>query len=227
MGGCGIKKAATLIFALTLSLFAGAEEPYFCNRQGAKLHYERKEVKDGSLVWRHVMTIDTVSPDGAVRYNSRFTKPGGGQMYGGAVALSVVIKDSGDVEMNVAQSVGSVMANLFNAKNLKTTGGKTVLPSDMKPGDVLPDVSGTASTKLASMNVAVSDRKVLKRETVTTPAGKFDCIVVQEHKVEKGTLRNRVTTARTWYARGVGMVRHDTYDKNDKLETSEVLVKIN
>ena len=50
--------------------------------------------------------------------------------------------------------------------------------------------------------------------------------MVSEHKVEKGMMRNRVTTARTWYARGIGMVRHDTYDRNLKLETTEVLEKI-
>ena len=50
--------------------------------------------------------------------------------------------------------------------------------------------------------------------------------MVSEHKVERGLGRNRVTTALTWYARGIGMVRHDTYDKDMVLETSEVLIEI-
>ena len=68
---------------------------------------------------------------------------------------------------------------------------------------------------------------MLRSEVLSTPAGDFDCVVVSEHKVEKGPGRNRVTTALTWYARGTGMVRHDTYDRNMKLETSEVLIGIN
>ena len=77
-----------------------------------------------------------------------------------------------------------------------------------------------------TMNVTVTERRVLGTDTLTTPAGTFPCVIVSEHKVEKGMMRNRVTTARTWYARGVGMVRHDTYDRNLKLETTEVLEKI-
>ena len=221
-----MKRIAVLLLALVTCLCVRAEEPYFCNRQGAQLQYERTTVDDGSLVWRHVMTIDRVGADGAIDYNSLFTKPSGAKMYGGPLALHVDVTQDGDVGMNVAGAVGSVFSNVFGAKHLKTTGGQTLLPADMEPGDVLPDASGTASTKVASMSVSVTRREVLSREILTTPAGTFDCVVVQEHKVEKGTLRNRITTARTWYARGIGMVRHDTYDRNFKLETSEVLVKI-
>ena len=219
-------KRILLVLSFLFSLCAEASEPYFCNRQGVQLQYERTTVGDGSLVWRHVMTIDLVGADGVIDYNSLFTKPSGAKMYGGPVALHVIVRDDGDVEMNVAEAVGSVFSNVVGAKHLTTTGGQTVLPADMQPGDILPDAGGTASVKVASIAVTVTDRKVLSRESLTTPAGTFDCIVVQEHKVEKGTLRNRITTARTWYARGIGMVRHDTYDRNLKLETSEVLVKI-
>ena len=226
MGGIGVKKAALILLALSLSLFSMAGEPYFCNKQGSRLHYERKDTRDGTLVWRHVMTISSVGHDGTVNYSSFFTRPGGASMYGGPVPLTVTISSVGDVEMNVAESVGAIFSNVFGTRSPKTDGGKSVLPSDMEPGDILPDVSGTASTKLVSMDVRVTERRVLQRESLTTPAGTFDCIVVQEHKVEKGAFRNRVTTARTWYARGVGMVRHDTYDKNMVLETSEILTKI-
>ena len=226
MGGIGVRKAALLLATLFLCLSARAGEPYFCNVQGTELHYVRKNVTDGTLVWRHVMTIDSVASDGTVCYNSLFTKPGGARMYGGPVPLEVAINDRGDVEMNVARSVGAIFSNVFGTRAPRTAGGSSVLPADMKPGDVLPDVAGTASAKLVSMDVRVTGRRVLQRESLTTPAGTFDCIVVQEHKVEKGTFRNRVTTARTWYARGVGMVRHDTYDRNMVLETSEVLIGI-
>lgn len=147
-------------------------------------------------------------------------------MYGGPVALKVTVKQDGDVEMDAAQAVAAVFSNILGTRNVRTSGGLTVLPSDMEPGDTLPDVSGSATAGPVSMKVDVTGRKVLRRETLTTAAGTFDCIVVQEHKVEKGSLRNRVTTAQTWYARGVGMVRHDTYDKHMELETTEVLVKI-
>ena len=49
---------------------------------------------------------------------------------------------------------------------------------------------------------------------------------MRERKVEKGMGRNRHTVADTWYARGIGMVRHDTYSPELELQTSERLVSI-
>ena len=96
----------------------------------------------------------------------------------------------------------------------------------MKPGDILPDANCTVKAGLLQYKVSVTQRKVLRLETLKTPAGEFECTVVSEHKVEKGPGRNRETTALTWYSTGVGMVRHDTYDKRLKLETSEILCRI-
>lgn len=213
---------------MTALAYAGAVEPYFCTRQGTRLRYVRTDAGDGTIVWKHTMGIDGISEDEGktlVRYNSLFTKAGGGRMYGGPVSLTVRVSADGDVHMSVAESLASVFANVVGARNVRQEGGVTILPSDMKPGDLLPDITGSASAGPLKITVSVTDRKVLREETLKTPAGTFECVVVQEHKVEKG-VRNRVTTARTWYARGVGMVRHDTYDRNMKLDTSEVLQAI-
>ena len=214
-----------LVMLLYTATAMRAQEPYFCTRQGVRLYYVRTNVDDGSVHWRHVMTIGKVS-GGNVSYTSSFTKASGSAMYGGPISLSAGIRADGGVEMDIAGSVAAVFSNVIGAKNAHSTGGITVLPADMKPGDTLPDARAEVSAGIAKMTVTVSERKVLRSEQLTTPAGTFDCIVVQEHKVEKGTMRNRITTAQTWYARGIGMVRHDTYDKNMVLDTSEILNKI-
>lgn len=227
MGGKLILTLVALVVA-PAAMAGNPQDAYFCTREGAVLHYVRTSADDGSLRWNHIMTIDSVKGDGPmeISYNSLFTKPGGRRMYAGPVALKVSVTTSGDVHMDVAQAVASVFSNLLGAVKIRSAGAVTVLPASMAPGDVLPDASGAVKAGPASIKVEVTDRKVLRLETLTTPAGTFDCIVVQEHKVEKGTFRNRVTTARTWYARGVGMVRHDTYDRNMELETTEVLARL-
>ena len=220
-----VSAAASLILSLP-SL--KALEPYFCTNQGTKLNYVRTNVEDASVRWNHVMTIESTLRSGdktEIGYSSRFSKANGKSMYGGPVKLHAEIGVDGSVKMDVAQSVASVFSNLAGSRIIKSTGGETVLPADMKPNDRLPDAVGTASAGPVHLTVEVTERQVLRSETVVTPAGTFDCMVVREHKVEKG-LRNRITTALTWYARGVGMVRHDTYDKDMVLETSEILVSI-
>ena len=98
-------------------------------------------------------------------------------------------------------------------------------PSEMsvlveRDGSVRMDVGGTMKAVFSNM---YPNEEIVSR--ITVPAGTFDCIVVREHKVERGPGRNRTTTGETWYARGIGYLRHDTYDKNLKLETTEVLKK--
>lgn len=207
-----------------------AQNAYFCQDQGTKLFYQRKDVTSGEVKYNHVMTIDktTKQLDNyiSVKYSSSFTKPNGGAMYGGPIQLSATISPDGDVKMDIAQSVASVFRNILGTSKIKTTGGTTTLPHQMQPSDRLPNASATVSASIVKMNIDVTERKVLRTETIKTPAGEFDCIVVSEHKVEKGTMRNRITTALTWYCKGIGMVRHDTYDKNLKLETSEQLIQI-
>ena len=147
-------------------------------------------------------------------------------MYGGPVSLSARLAQNGDVLMDISASLSSVFKNIFPNLNVSSEGSSTVLPSDMTAGDVLPDASCVVRAGALRYTVTVSERKVLRKETLSTPAGVFDCIVVSEHKVEKGPGRNRTTTAHTWYSRGIGMVRHDTYDKDSVLETIEILEKI-
>ena len=50
-------------------------------------------------------------------------------------------------------------------------------------------------------------------------------MVVREHKVERGPGHYRNTFADSWYVAGIGYVRHDTYGKNMRLDTTEVLKK--
>ena len=76
------------------------------------------------------------------------------------------------------------------------------------------------------MKITVTQRQVLRFETIQTPAGTYHCAVIRETKLEKGMGRNRHTIADTWYSKGVGMVRHDTYNLELELQTSEILTGI-
>ena len=223
-------RVLVLIFAFCLpGLSVAAQDAFFCDDAGKLLVYERHYVKDGRLKWRHEMSIRSVSQSDEgefVRYSSSFFKPSGALMYGGPVKLEALVGANGDVSMDLALSLASVFSNYVGENAVDFEECLSLLPSSMKPGDVLKDAQFVVSVLGMKYRVAVTERSVLRNETLQTPAGEFDCVIVQEHKVEKGPGRNRETTALTWYARGVGMVRHDTYDKDMKLETSEVLTSI-
>ena len=216
----------SIAFALLGAPLSSAEA-YFCIKSGTRLEYERSYVSSSKLKWRHTMEIGERQPaeDGhLLEYSSSFHKPSGAMMYGGPVKLVARIGRSGDVTLDLAASLASVFSNYVGPKSLSYEPCCSVLPADMKVGDKLEDAYFEVAVLNFRFRVSVADRIVLRKETITTPAGEFECMVVREHKIEKGPGRNRETTALTWYAKNVGMVRHDTYDKNGKLETTELLV---
>lgn len=222
---------AIVIALLSTCALSNAQDSYFCEEQGTKLNYERHYVGSGELKWKHTMSIDEVLvlADGVkkIGYSSHFTKPSGAEMYGGPVRLNADISAVGDVTLDLAASLKSVFVNYLSENMVSADNFYSTLPANMEVGDKLPDAMFVVSVKLAKYRVAIDNREVVRRERIKTPAGEFECVVVCEHKIEKGPGRNRETTAYTWYAAGIGMVRHDTYDKKMNLETIEQLCSIN
>ena len=219
--------ACSLLFSAPV-----APKAYFCTVEGRTLRYERRwadsSKRDGSIKWIHNLTIDEVRQEQGktiVGYSSAFSTPDGRKMYGGAIALRCEIDESSDVEVDLAQSFASVLSSTLGLKT-ESEPCLSVLQSDISPATSLENGDFQVRCGPLKYNVRIDGRKFEGRQRLTLPCGTFDCIVVSEHKVEKGPGRNRETYSRTWYARGVGMVRHDTYDAARRLQTSEVLVQI-
>lgn len=225
-----------LLFILAILVSAASDmvgqeaAPYFCNTADTVLEYTRTTA-EGDVKWYHTMTIGDVRQAGdatLIDYTSYILNHKRKPYYGDEPAQLQATVNKGTVTLDVAESVAAVFRTMLpsNAK-ISSSGGESSLPSDMAPGDVLPDVHASVKALGLTMKITVTEREVIRFETISTPAGTFDCAVVRERKIEKGMGRNRHTIADTWYARGVGMVRHDTYSPDLELQTSEVLTAIN
>lgn len=212
------------LLAVSLGLRA---QGYFCDREGAQLEYVRKNVKDGSVEWRHVINVKEVSKgaDGSVVTSvSTFLKPNGKPYYKGDITERVTLRPNNDVWVDMEDVTVEYVKGRFGL-NATAESAPSILPADMQPGDTLPQVTGKGKVSLLTFSYRIWDRKVLRRETLVVPAGTFDCIVLQERKLESGPGHNRDVLNQTWYCKGVGFVRHDTYIKG-KLDTSEILNSI-
>jgi hypothetical protein len=101
-------------------------------------------------------------------------------------------------------------------------------PSRMEVGQTLPDgsVSMKVSGGMAMLNMTVNiiNRKVEAFESITVPAGTFDCYKITYDTDVKSIVKVTTTTAE-WIAKNVGMVRSETYDKKGKLTGYTVLSK--
>ena len=219
----------TIFVSAAVDMMGQNEVPYFCNTADTVLEYTRTTA-EGDVKWYHTMTIGDVRQAGdttLIDYTSYILNHKRKPYYGDEPAQLQAVVDDGTVTLDVAESVAAVFRTLLpSGAKITSAGGESSLPSNMAPGDVLPDVQASVKALGLTMKITVTERKALRYETITTPAGTFDCIVVRERKVEKGMGRNRHTVADTWYARGIGMVRHDTYSPELELQTSEKLVSI-
>jgi hypothetical protein len=106
--------------------------------------------------------------------------------------------------------------------SMEVTSTELVLPSDIEEGQELPEARTSVTVSsggvdLLTTEIVVYNRKVDKRESVTTEAGTFDCFKITFDQDVKTILKKTVSGAE-WWAPGVGMVKSETYKKNGKLD---------
>ncbi|MDX1940189.1 MAG: hypothetical protein SFU99_06525 [Saprospiraceae bacterium] len=121
------------------------------------------------------------------------------------------------------------LTEAFSTMEVTITGDQLLLPPKLSVGQTLPDANmqiqaGTGGMNLMKMTVAVTDRKVEAKESVTTSAGTYDCYKIS-HTTNTKMLVGKSFKTITWYADKVGMVKTETYDKKGKLESSMQLTK--
>lgn len=220
--------SALMLLGVTL---LAQPKSYFYAVKGGKLRYERYDARNGSLWWVHNETINALRPrsDGGldVELTTQIVSSGGKSPIKEPVMSGIVIKTDGTVVADVTKAAEEAARQQLSAFNFTSSGDLSELSSGIAPGTVLKDIHTAVSWAGIKFVVDYDSRKVTRRETITVPAGTFDCMVVEEHKIERAPLYRRERNTVTWYALGYGMIRHDTFFTDGRAETSEVLVSYN
>ncbi len=108
------------------------------------------------------------------------------------------------------------------------TGTDIELPNNLSVGQDLADANVDIKMSMSGMNmkmaVNTTDRKVIAKESVTTPAGTFDCYVISSNIASKVMMTNMQMADKLWLSEGVGIVKQESYNKKGKLESTMELV---
>lgn len=118
---------------------------------------------------------------------------------------------------------------MFKNTKIDIEGDYLELPNTLTAGQTLPDAkmsvtfSGDSPIKM-KFDLDIKDRKVDGKEKVTTDAGTFDCYKISFTSVVK-TIMTIETKSVSWYAKGIGMVKQESYDRNGVLSNSMVLTQ--
>ncbi len=121
----------------------------------------------------------------------------------------------------------------YEDMDVEIDGDYLELPSSLEAGMELNDASvevrvNNSGFPIMTMNIDIYDRKVEGFESVTTPAGTFECVkIVYKARSQMGkTIPIKVNfSGAEWFAKNTGVVRTESYDKKDNLSSYTVLTE--
>jgi len=110
---------------------------------------------------------------------------------------------------------------------MEVNGVDLEIPSSMAVGQTLPDANVNISFSangmvIMRMYVKITNRKVVAQQSITVPAGTFDCLKIT-YDIESKAMIKISASAVQWMAVGPGLVKFETYDKKGKLSSSQLL----
>jgi len=116
-----------------------------------------------------------------------------------------------------------MFAAMEGLDGVQAVGSTMKIPTNLTVGQTIDDSKAAVKIGFINCLVTMTEGKCLAIEDVTVEAGTFRC-----YKVSQKTnstimgIKSEGTTI-TWYAKGVGAVKTETYDKNGKLSSSQEL----
>lgn len=147
-----------------------------------------------------------------------------------AQELPVRIAAGGPVRLDVRALISPQLLRVLQLKNLKLEADSlAILPmTTARPGDLLPETSLTLGDKEGptprGIDITSVGRWIEDRETVTTPAGTFNCLRLNQNLTintfTAGVRRTYEARVVAWYAPETGLVRLATYVGTKLLDTT-------
>ncbi len=205
------------VFFLNMKSIAQDCTVYFPMEEGVSFeltNYDKKG-KVSSTVRHEILENSQTSNGMELSVTSVTTDKKGNE----AVAVDYVVKcDNGEFFIDMKNFVPSTSQQSFNSMGLDATveGDYLVFPQDMQVGKSLPGGSLRISASIMNMTVNIANRKVEAEETITVPAGTYDCIKIS-YTAEVKMAISVATKIVEWYSKDVGIVQSETYNRSGKL----------
>ncbi|MDR1645520.1 MAG: hypothetical protein LBS05_06845 [Tannerellaceae bacterium] len=141
------------------------------------------------------------------------------------LSFTVNIRD-GVVVLDLKSMLGDLMKNKPAGGEMTLTGTPVEIPSTLQPGQSLKDAGINLNIGIIKIQVDINEGQCLAVETITVPAGTYSCHkITQTYQASVMGIRTIMRTI-SWYAPGIGIVKSETYDKKNTLNSSEELQSI-
>ncbi|WP_136465788.1 hypothetical protein [Flagellimonas onchidii] len=130
------------------------------------------------------------------------------------------------VSIDFKSLMGSARASHFDNMEVDITGNNIYIPNDLSVGQTLPDaemeIAITGAPIAMKSFMRMYNRTVEGKESVTTPAGTFECFVISYDTDMRMGIKSTGKT-KQWLAEHIGMVKTEDYNKKGKLRSMSLL----
>ena len=214
-----MKRLTIVIVALVASLMSLSGQNldlFFSVTQGDSFTYTIYS-PDGEVEYKYSCTNKEVNgadlSDASVVYEYQFWEGDGKPLFA----------DEGKMDMKITLNSEGTTSYMYDMKksmaiqDVVTMGDISSLPSELKVGQSVPDGKINIKVKSVGASFLITDRKVVAIEDVTTPAGTFKGYKMEEVQTNKVLVSTKSFRIVTWYAKNIGCVKQEVYDKKGKL----------
>lgn len=222
-----MKTLLTASFLFVFGYLSAQEcEVYIPTQPGTTLSYNSYNAKDKleSQMTQKLVSVDNTAEGTLYKVHSE-VKPEKGD----PTAVDLTYKCVGDkfyfdmnsfMDENMKKSMGDAQ--------VKMTMDEMSIPFGAAPGTTLDDGKLTMEVVSESpikmtIQTLITDRKVLAKESVTTPAGTYDCLKISQTIVSDMGIMKVTVKSVDWYSKNVGLVKSETFSKADKLMSKMLL----
>lgn len=218
-------------FALLFISYIGISQndcnKFFPLNEGTKFQitvYDNKE-KPSAIIDYDVVNVRKSGGDKIGTINSKMTDGKGKEI----TNTSFDVSCNGEVvSIDFKSLINPQIFEQFGNMDYEITGTNMEWPNELSVGQKLPDATMNMKISMSGINmnmtVEIKDRKVIDKETITSPAGSFNCFVITYTTETKMGMSQR-TTSKQWVTEKMGAVKSENYDKNGKVTGSSLLTK--
>jgi hypothetical protein len=138
--------------------------------------------------------------------------------------------ENGQFYIDMQSLVDPKSMEAFKGMEVGVDSKDIIYPAGLSVGQALPDASitisaSTSGVSLLNLVMNITNRKVIGTESVTVPAGTFECFKIS-YDVETKMMFKVFATVTEYVNMGVGNVKTETFDKKGNLAGTTLLVEL-
>ncbi|MGA2821956.1 MAG: hypothetical protein ABSE72_00340 [Bacteroidales bacterium] len=221
--------AVSFLLLVCLAKAQDCSSSFFLTKEGTKLGMTSYD-KNGKETGKSVTTLVSIRKNGTVTEYSLKSEITDSK--GKIRTMDYTATCEGDkVSVSMKSFLPSDLQKSSGGADMQIEGNDIIFPNSVTIGEKLNDGNITMTVSIGAMTmkttINIINRSVTGKESVTTPAGTWDCYKI-EYNIET-TVMNMTTKGkvRQWIAKGIGTVKSENYSEKGDLTGYSQVTSIN